>query len=454
MQKLLNIWLLRNITPIGRIKVVKSLALSKLTHILLSLPSPSPECMEKLDKMFINFIWGGKRHAVNKNIVYAPTDKGGLDMIRVKDFDQGLKLTWLRKYIKSKEPWHEIATKLHIDRLFFVGPKEIILIMSRCHNNFWKDVCKAALRVHSCINISTPLEIIKAPLWGNTFINIPTQYKWFKYGVVEVGDLFKHGAMYTREELNDRVQSVVPYITYRGIVQAIPKVWKTTIEENFQTSHNMTLSTFQQLILADAKGCRTIRNFIRIKEVETPWTNAWNNTLDEVIERPDWTPVYKTLWKLRLSPNLQYFQYQIINRSLMTNKKLAQFKIVESNLCSFCLDSIETIEHMLYRCPLVKALWVKIQEWCNKNNYNKIKLEEKFILLGIKNQDYLLHTIINLTKQTIYKNKFKNKVPNLNHILYTWRACLDIEGYIAMCNNRGKTFLGKWSPLYKPLKDL
>ena len=85
-QKLLNIWLLRNITPIGRIKVVKSLALSKLTHILLSLPSSSPECMEKLDKMFINFIWGGKRHAVNKNIVYAPTDKRGLDMIRVKGF--------------------------------------------------------------------------------------------------------------------------------------------------------------------------------------------------------------------------------------------------------------------------------------------------------------------------------------------------------------------------------
>ena len=285
---------------------------------------------------------------------------------------------------------------------------------------------------------NTPLEIIKAPLWGNTFINIPTQYKWFKYGMVEVGDLFKHGAMYTREELNDRVQSLVPYITYRGIVQAIPKVWKTTIEENFQTSHNMTLSTYQQLILADAKGCRTIRDFIRIKEVETPWTNAWNNTLDEVIERPDWTPVYTTLSKLRISPNLLYFQYQIINRSLMTNKKLAQFKIVESNLCSFCFDSIETIEHMLYRCPLVKALWVEIQEWCNKNNYNKIKLEEKFILLGIKNQDYLFHTIINLTKQTIYKNKFKNKVPNLNHILYTWRACLDIEGYIAMCNNREK----------------
>ena len=82
--------MLRNITSIGRIKVAKSLALSKITHILLSLPSSCPECMKKLDKMFTNFIWRGRGHAVNKNILLAPNEMGGQYMIRVKDFDQGL----------------------------------------------------------------------------------------------------------------------------------------------------------------------------------------------------------------------------------------------------------------------------------------------------------------------------------------------------------------------------
>ena len=39
-QKLIRIWQLRNLTLIGKITIIKSLLISKLIHILLSLPSP------------------------------------------------------------------------------------------------------------------------------------------------------------------------------------------------------------------------------------------------------------------------------------------------------------------------------------------------------------------------------------------------------------------------------
>ena len=172
------------------------------------------------------------------------------------------------------------------------------------------------------------------------------------------------------------------------------------------------------------------------------------------MEDHHWSSVYKSLWKLKISPNVIYFQYQIITRSLITNRKLFQFKIKENDLCSYCSDSPETIEHLLYRCPMVMSLWSKIQKWCQDNNYNNVKLEENFILLGAGNSDQLLQTLISNTKHIIYKCKFKGKIPALKYILNTWKNCMDIEGYIAMCNNKTKTFLGKWSPLYKLLKDL
>ena len=53
---LYNMWLIRNISPIGRIQVAKSLALSKITHILLSLPSPNKETVTKLDKLLTIFV--------------------------------------------------------------------------------------------------------------------------------------------------------------------------------------------------------------------------------------------------------------------------------------------------------------------------------------------------------------------------------------------------------------
>ena len=301
---------------------------------------------------------------------------------------------------------------------------------------------------------SSPIEIIKSPLWGNTYINIPTQYQWFKFGILEVGDLFKNGVLLTREELNNRVQGVVPFITYGGISEAIPRSWKETIEENFQTSQNLYLNKFQEIVMADAKGCRTIRNFTQTKFIETTWIDKWNNSLEVAMEDHHWTSVYKSLSKLKISPNVIYFQYQTITRSLITNRKLFQFKIRENDLCSYCSDSPETIEHLLYRCPMVMSLWSKIQKWCQDNNYNNVNLEENFILLGAGNLNQLLQTLINNTKHIIYKYKFKGKMPALKYILNTWKNCMDIEGYIAMSNNKTKTFLGKWSPLYILLKDL
>ena len=109
---------------------------------------------------------------------------------------------------------------------------------------------------------------------------------------------------------------------------------------------------------------------------------------------------------------------------------------------------------MLYNCSLVRTIWLEIQDWCKDKNYNKISIENKFILFGINNTDYLTQTLVKVTKHVIYKSKFNNKIPVLNNILFAWENCKDIEGFIAMCNNTVKTFLGKLSPKYKPLKDL
>ena len=83
-----------------------------------------------------------------------------------------------------------------------------------------------------------------------------------------------------------------------------------------------------------------------------------------------------------------------------------------------------------------------------------MKVDENFIPLGNANTDYLWQIVINYTKHNIYRSKFKNKAQELKQILYNWKNYMDIEGYIAMRHNKVKTFLGKWAPIYKPLKDL
>ena len=50
MEKLIQLWMFCNITPIGRVCVAKSLILSKIIHVLQSLPSPPPEYLKKIEK--------------------------------------------------------------------------------------------------------------------------------------------------------------------------------------------------------------------------------------------------------------------------------------------------------------------------------------------------------------------------------------------------------------------
>ena len=452
-RNLLNVWLMRNITPMGRIQVAKSLALSKITHILLSLPSPDKETVTKLDNLLTNFVWRNKRHCVNRDMLQTQSSKGGVNMINVNDFDLGLKITWLRK-LRKEEKWFTIAQKLNMENLFIMRPKEILNIKNRCHNPFWKDVCRAAIKLHNLLSYNDAEEIRKAPLWGNTRINIPTCHSWYKKGIVEEGDLFDtEGEVRTLEEIQEKIGNPIPFVTYHGIVSAIPRTWKASMRENLNQTENLQLSKFQAIIIKDNKGCRSIRDVFQNKDIVPWWEGKWNNSLTEVIDRREWAIYYNNNNKTRARINLQYFQYQVLTRTLVTNKKLKQFKISEDDNCSFCNNEAETIEHLFFYCPKINDLWGKYIKWVQSVNYNKIELDIKLILLGPKKIDPLLFTIITIVKQIIYKKRHKNKAPTLAQIQCILKYHMNIERYIAMCNNRIPHFLGKWSPIHKLLSD-
>ena len=58
-EKVLNAWRRRKLTLIGRIKIVKSLGLSKIIYCTSVLPIP-PLLAERINKLTFNFIWEGK----------------------------------------------------------------------------------------------------------------------------------------------------------------------------------------------------------------------------------------------------------------------------------------------------------------------------------------------------------------------------------------------------------
>ena len=100
-KNILNQWSRRKLTLIGRITVIKSLALSKFVHLFISLPAPPNELIKELEKMFYKFLWNSgpdriKRRIIIKNIEYA-----GLRMVELRSFIKALKVSWLRRILQQ-----------------------------------------------------------------------------------------------------------------------------------------------------------------------------------------------------------------------------------------------------------------------------------------------------------------------------------------------------------------
>ena len=77
-RKLISIWSSRNLTPYGKVSIIKSLLMSKITHMLLSLSSPDVICIKELYNTFSNFLWCGKPPKWRKEILKGEIHHRGL----------------------------------------------------------------------------------------------------------------------------------------------------------------------------------------------------------------------------------------------------------------------------------------------------------------------------------------------------------------------------------------
>ena len=58
MRKVLKAWSGSNLTPFGKITVIKSLVLSKITHLLMNLPDPDVNFLKELNTLLFSFFVG------------------------------------------------------------------------------------------------------------------------------------------------------------------------------------------------------------------------------------------------------------------------------------------------------------------------------------------------------------------------------------------------------------
>jgi hypothetical protein len=100
-KRVLDMWLQRDLSLIGKITILKSLAFSKVIYQCGVLPYP-PGYIEHLNKLAYEFVWDNKPHKIKMKTLIADYDKGGLRMLDIESFVKAQKVTWVKRLISPE----------------------------------------------------------------------------------------------------------------------------------------------------------------------------------------------------------------------------------------------------------------------------------------------------------------------------------------------------------------
>ncbi|MCP3679187.1 MAG: hypothetical protein GY782_02550, partial [Gammaproteobacteria bacterium] len=108
-QAIANSWKNRYVSVYGKVCVIKTLMLPKLTHIATVLPNLSAKQIKEIEQVWYNYLTPKKGAArADKKTIHAPTAKGGLGLHYLKEFWQALKVSWIKRMAVSRSFWVNI----------------------------------------------------------------------------------------------------------------------------------------------------------------------------------------------------------------------------------------------------------------------------------------------------------------------------------------------------------
>ena len=215
----------QKLTPYGKVTIIKSLLISKITQMLLSLPSPSVLCIKELNVTFAKFLWCGKPPKWRKEILEGEYSHGGLKLHNISLFDKILKLSWLKRYISSFGKWTVIPDDFELFDVLKFCPDYLDRILELNTNRFRKDVIKSLQHFWQIEASLNKIFIKFTPIWLNLAFAIQIKREWQNRGISTIADFL--GTMnvpLTMMEFTNKYNVKTNFLEYHSIISKLENI--------------------------------------------------------------------------------------------------------------------------------------------------------------------------------------------------------------------------------------
>ena len=114
-QNLLNSWKRRKLTLLGKITILKTLAMSKCNYLLQCI-TVTNEVLAKLEHLFFKFIWNDKPDKIKRKQLIQNYDKGGLRMVDIKTQLQTFQIKWVHRLVNGNDANYKTIPQFCFDK--------------------------------------------------------------------------------------------------------------------------------------------------------------------------------------------------------------------------------------------------------------------------------------------------------------------------------------------------
>ena len=421
--------------------MVKSLALSKLTHVVQVIPNPATGKIKQLQKIINSFIWTGshcKKTVVRGEISEQPMEQGGLAVPNVEKFWNSLKVVWVNRLFQASDDskWRCIClqqtgraigtSNLTSTKLLQIGASSLADACNRRLTNvFWKNVWSVLPSVERTYYSKNKYIQSEMNVWGSESIQfrgkpldkrdftITTTQKFSKVADLlnpETGLPWKETDHFittlSRRELSD----------WHTVMEATT----TFLTENHMTWYHISTQVIQpqhlgwSRLMCNGSKSRFFYNLMQF--CDTPGTRnsnerAWENMGLRNMTEARWDSVYRNFATLRTNYRVKFQEFRVIwARQELQKYRLYYGRPGEENdpSCSYCSGDIENELHLYVNCEVMECYWKRAAQWF-KETFDVsppigLKVPRLFGLEKEKPND-LLNIFFRSVRYCIYRNR-------------------------------------------------
>ena len=444
---ILDTWAHRRLSLVGKINVINTLISSLFVYKLSVLPTPSHDFIKKVNKILVEFIWGGKRAKISLDVLQASKSAGGLNLVNLHWRNDALKISWI-KILHTTPKSAAIAYQFLIPQL-----KEIIWecnlkcedikwFIQRKDNPFWYDVLAAWCKYNYCADPSQQKQV----LWCNSLIRIGGKpillSKCVEKGLIYVDQLYSGrsciSAIAAARDFNLNVME------YNSIISAIPGSLKTRY-----TSGDSATTPPQEYVKLIGRANMTqvvYRSLANTNPMVTNKCEKWNQELEINLSNQEFVQHVRRIYVTTNNPKLRSFQFRLLYRGIITNSHLFRWTMRETNLCSFCETDKESYRHLFWDCSSAKELWNSATNigYDLSGSYMNLTLDNIIFNKVSYKGNHVLNLLCLITKQYIYAQRCKGSALNGIELKAKILSVRNIEGFIAKKNNLYEKHAAKW----------